>query len=164
MQFRIHSRLSAVTTTVSCALHLTMIGRHGNLAMSVLMVVMVAFCLPCILHLWRSATLHATRRVTTAALVMVGLHLVIVCAGNTSGHAHAGAAASHVVAQTSAHTAVLSVLVVELVTAMTASSLTGRLLSSARRRGAQQAGGSEQAGTSLAGVSSAGGVSASFAR
>jgi hypothetical protein len=133
VRFRIHARLSAVATAVSCALHLAMIGKHGGWVISALMVVMVAFCLPCVLHLWRSATLHATRRVTTAALVMVALHLVILCAGGAADHAHTGAYASIDVAPTSAHLAMFGVMAVELATAMTASTLTGRLLSVTRR-------------------------------
>jgi hypothetical protein len=137
--FCIHSRLSAVATAVSCALHLVMIGKHGGWVISSLMVVMVAFCLPCVLHLWRNATLHATRRVTAAALVMVALHLVILCAGGTADHAHAGVYTSTDVAPASAHLAMFGVMAVELATAMTASTLTGRLLSATRRPSAGDA-------------------------
>jgi hypothetical protein len=134
IRFRIHSRLSATATAFSCALHLAMIGGHGNWAMGALLVGMVALCLPCVVHLWRSASVGAARRVTAAALGMVALHLVILCAGSPARHAHSRAGNLADISQPSAHLAMLGVMAVELVTAMTASSLAGRLLSSERLR------------------------------
>ncbi len=102
--------------------------------MGALLVGMVALCLPCIIHLWRRASVGAARRVTATALGMVALHLVILCAGGSAGHAHSGAGNLADISQPSTHLAMLGVMVVELATAMTASSLAGRLLSSERLR------------------------------
>ncbi|WP_460744014.1 hypothetical protein [Nesterenkonia halophila] len=66
-------RSAAVLAGVSALLHLVMIG-HGSTPAGLLMVGMAALCLPCAVHLWRSATVRAWAAVGAMNAGMLLVH------------------------------------------------------------------------------------------
>ncbi len=122
----LHARACAAVSAGSCALHVWLAaGGHHSGWLSVLMVAMVAVCLPCTVHIWRHLRVGALQRVMVSALVMAVLHAVLLLAAGPSGHSHAEAAAAG--PGSSAAAATLGVIAFELTTALLAATLVARL-------------------------------------
>jgi len=61
----------AAVTASSCLVHLWLVaGNHHGLWMNLLMLAMVAVCLPCAVHIWRDGRAGALRQVMGCALAM----------------------------------------------------------------------------------------------
>lgn len=125
-----HSRICAAVTAASCLAHLWLVAgnQHGTW-LNLLMLAMVAVCLPCAVHIWRHGRISVLRRVMASALAMTGVHAVLLLgagAGGT-GHAHPGAAAAAAGAAPSGSGAMLSVIALEMTTALLAATLMARL-------------------------------------
>lgn len=98
--------------------------------LNLLMLAMVAVCLPCAVHIWRHGRVSALRQVTASALAMTGVHAFLLLGAGASGHAHDGAAASAPAAAAVAHSgpdALLAVIALEVTTALIAATLLARL-------------------------------------
>ncbi|BCW73111.1 hypothetical protein [Arthrobacter sp. NicSoilB8] len=131
-----HSRICATVTASSCLAHLWIVAgnQHGTW-LNLLMLAMVAVCLPCAVHIWRGRDCDprragAVRRVMASALVMAGVHAVLLLGAGGSGHAHHGAtsgAAAAAGAAPSGSGALLAVIALEMTTALLAATLTARL-------------------------------------
>ncbi|GIU57666.1 hypothetical protein [Arthrobacter sp. NicSoilC12] len=128
----LHSRICAAVTAASCLAHLWLAAgnQHGTW-LNVLMLAMVAVCLPCAVHIWRHGRLRALRQVMAAALAMTAVHAVLLLgtgAGGT-GHSHHGtaAAAAGAGAAPSGSGALLAVIALEMTTALIAATLLARL-------------------------------------
>lgn len=126
-----HSRLCAAVTAVSCLAHLWLVAgnRHGAW-LTLLMLAMVAVCLPCAAHMWRRERVGAVRKVMGSALVMTGVHAVLLLGIGTgsSTHAHQAAAPAGGTAGTaSGAVALLAVIALEMTTALMAATLLARL-------------------------------------
>lgn len=130
-----HSRICAAVTAASCLAHLWLAAgnQHGTW-LNVLMLAMVAVCLPCAVHIWRHGRLRALRQVMAAALAMTAVHAVLLLgtgAGGT-GHSHHGTAAAAAGAggagaAPSGSGALLAVIALEMTTALIAATLLARL-------------------------------------
>ncbi|KQN87323.1 hypothetical protein [Arthrobacter sp. Leaf69] len=133
----LHSRICAAVTAASCLLHVWLVaGNHHGLWLNLVMLAMVAVCLPCTVHIWRHGQVGALRRVMASALAMTGVHaLLLLGAGaGASGHIHhaaaaasAGAAPVSAGAASSGAVALLVIIAVEVTTAMLAATLLARL-------------------------------------
>ena len=126
-----HSRICAAVTAASCLAHLWLAAgnQHGTW-LNVLMLAMVAVCLPCTLHIWRHGRPRALRQVMAAALAMTGVHAGLpLCMGpGGAGHSHHGtAAAAAAGAAPPGSGALLAVIALEMTTALIAATLLARL-------------------------------------
>lgn len=131
-----HSRICAVMTAASCLAHLWLVGgnQHGTW-LNLLMLAMVAVCLPCAVHIWRRGRdcdprrASAPHRVMASALVMTGVHAVLLLGNRpgAGGHTHPGAAAAAAGAAPSGSGALLAVIALEITTALLAATLLARL-------------------------------------
>ena len=65
-------------TAASCLAHLWLAAgnQHGTW-LNLLMLAMVAVCLPCAVHIWRHGRASALRQVMASALAMTGVHAVL---------------------------------------------------------------------------------------
>lgn len=98
--------------------------------LNLLMLAMVAVCLPCAVHIWRHGRVSALRQVMASALAMTGVHAFLLLGAGASGHAHDGAAAAASAAAGVAHSgagALLAVIALEVTTALIAATLLARL-------------------------------------
>ena len=124
-----HSRICAAVTAASCLAHLWLAAgnQHGTW-LNVLMLAMVAVCLPCAVHIWRHGRLRALRQVMAAALAMTGVHAVLLLGTGAggAGHIHNGAAAAAGAAP-AGPVALLAVIALEMTTALLAATLLARL-------------------------------------
>ena len=132
----LHARICAAVTAASCLVHVWLAaGNHHGLWLNLVMLAMVAVCLPCSLHIWRHGRVRALRRVMVSALAMTGVHaLLLLGAGaragaGASGHIHhaAAAAPASAGAAPSGAGALLVIIAVEVTTAMLAATLLARL-------------------------------------
>ena len=128
----LHSRVCAAVTAASCLVHMWLVAdNHHGLWLNLVMLAMVAVCLPCAVHIWRHGQVTALRRVMASALAMTGVHaLLLLGAGpgaGASGHIHHAAASASAGAASSAAGALLVIIAVELTTAMLAATLLARL-------------------------------------
>ena len=130
----LHSRICAAVTAASCLVHVWLVaGNHHGLWLNLVMLAMVAVCVPCTVHIWRHGQVRALRRVMASALAMTGVHaLLLLGAGagaGASGHIHhaAAAAPASAGAAPSGAGALLVIIAVELTTAMLAATLLARL-------------------------------------
>lgn len=119
-------------TAASCLVHVWLVaGNHHGLWLNLVMLAMVAVCVPCTVHIWRQGQVTALRRVMASALAMTGVHaLLLLGAGagaRASGHIHHAAASASAGAASSAAGALLAIIAVELTTAMLAATLLARL-------------------------------------
>ena len=125
-------------TAVSCLTHLGLAAgnQHGTW-LNLLMLAMVAVCLPCAVHIWRHGRASALRQVMAAALAMTGVHAVLLLGlgSGGAGHIHhgtaaaaAGSAAAAAAAPAGA-AALLAVIALEMTTALLAATLLARLRS-----------------------------------
>jgi hypothetical protein len=128
-----HSRICAAVTAASCLAHLWLAAgnQHGTW-LNVLMLAMVAVCLPCAVHIWRHGRVTAVRQVMAAALAMTGVHAVLLLGAGSggAGHIHNGAAAAAAAAAGAAPAgpvALLAVIALEVTTALLAATLLARL-------------------------------------
>ncbi|MFE4228072.1 hypothetical protein ACFRJ8_09320 [Arthrobacter sp. NPDC056886] len=146
----LHPRICAAVTAASCLTHLGLAAgnQHGTW-LNLLMLAMVAVCLPCAVHIWRHGRVCAVRQVSivgrvsvfprmgavrqimASALVMTGVHAVLLLGAGASaaGHAHHGDAAAPAAAASASagSAAMLAVIALELTTAMVAATLLARL-------------------------------------
>jgi hypothetical protein len=124
---RLHPRLVAVVTAVSCVTHLWVAasGHHGAW-LGVLMVALVAVCVPCTVHIWLHSRVGALHQVTLSALAMVALHTALLLGAVGAGHAHGGRSESSAIPATGS-TQLLLVIGLELATALLAATLVARL-------------------------------------
>ncbi|MFF2028964.1 hypothetical protein [Arthrobacter sp. NPDC058192] len=131
----LHPRTCAAVTAGSCLAHLWLVAgnQHGTW-LNMLMLAMVAVCLPCAVHIWRRPRARALRRVMASALAMTGVHAVLLL-GVSGGHGHHGAATVAAVAAPSDSGALLVVIAVELTTALLAATLLARLRAQFRLAG-----------------------------
>lgn len=126
-----HSRFCAAVTAASCLAHLWLVAgnQHGTW-LNLLMLAMVAVCLPCAVHIWRPGRAGALRRVMASALAMTGVHAVLLLGAGSgaggSGHFHHGTAAAAGAAPSGAG-ALLAVIALEMTTALLAATLLARL-------------------------------------
>ncbi|MGP4033523.1 hypothetical protein [Pseudarthrobacter sp. 1C304] len=127
----VHSRICAAATAASCLAHLWLVtGSQHGIWLNLLMLAMVAVCLPCAVHIWRHGRAGALRRVMASALAMTGVHAVLLLGAGQQGHiSHAAAPAPG--AATSGAGAMLAIIAVEVATAMLAATLLARLRSAA---------------------------------
>ena len=125
-----HSRICAAVTAASCLAHLWLAAgsQHGTW-LNVLMLAMVAVCLPCTVHIWRHGRLRALRQVMAAALAMTGVHAVLLLGTGAggAGHNHHGTAAAAAGAAPPGSGALLAVIALEMTTALIAATLLARL-------------------------------------
>nr|WP_326962168.1 MULTISPECIES: hypothetical protein [unclassified Arthrobacter] len=126
-----HSRLCAAVTAVSCLAHLWLVAgnQHGTW-LNLLMLAMVAMCLPCAAHIWHRERAGAARKVMASALAMTGVHAVLLLgtgAGSATHAHHAAAPAGGTAGTASGAAALLAVLALEMVTALMAATLLARL-------------------------------------
>lgn len=124
-------------TAVSCLTHLGLAAgnQHGTW-LNLLMLAMVAVCLPCAVHIWRHGRASAVRQVMAAALAMTGVHAVLLLGlgSGGAGHSHhgtaaaaAGSAAAAAGAAPAGSAALLAVIALEMTTALLAATLLARL-------------------------------------
>jgi hypothetical protein len=118
-------------TAASCLAHLCLVAgnQHGTW-LNVLMLAMVAVCLPCAVHIWRRPRARALRQVMASALAMTGVHAVLLLgfgAGASGGHVHHGAATAAAAVPPSDSGALLAIIALELTTALAAATLLARL-------------------------------------
>jgi len=126
-----HSRICAAVTAASCLAHLWLAAgnQHGTW-LNVLMLAMVAVCLPCAVHIWRHGRHRALRQVMAAALAMTAVHAVLLLgtgAGGTGHSHHVSTAAAGAGAAPSGSGALLAVIALEMTTALLAATLLARL-------------------------------------
>jgi hypothetical protein len=125
----LHPRICAAVTAASCLTHLGLAAgnQHGTW-LNVLMLAMVAVCLPCAVHIWRHGRVTAVRQVMAAALAMTGVHAVLLLGAGSggAGHIHQGAAAAAGAAPAGSG-ALLAVIALEVTTALLAATLLARL-------------------------------------
>ncbi|XAS63867.1 hypothetical protein ACOM2C_11235 [Pseudarthrobacter sp. So.54] len=126
-----HSRICAAVTALSCLAHLWLVAgnQHGTW-LNLLMLAMVAMCLPCAAHIWRRERAGAVRKIMASALMMAGVHAVLLLGtgAGSSTHAHHAAAPAGAAAGTaSGAVALLAVIALEMVTALMAATLLARL-------------------------------------
>lgn len=127
-----HSRICAAVTAASCLAHLWLVAgnQHGTW-LNLLMLAMVAVCLPCAVHVWRQGRAGALRQVMASALAMTGVHAVLLLgAGSGAGasaHVHQGAATAAAGAAPPGAGALLAVIALEMTTALLAATLLARL-------------------------------------
>jgi len=125
-----HSRICAAVTAASCLAHLWLAAgsQHGTW-LNVLMLAMVAVCLPCTLHIWRHGRPRALRQVMAAALAMTGVHTVLLLGTGAggAGHSHHGTAAAAAGAAPPGSGALRAVIALEMTTALIAATLLARL-------------------------------------
>jgi len=126
-----HSRTCAAVTAASCLAHLWLVAgnQHGTW-LNLLMLAMVAVCLPCAVHILRHGRISALRQVMAAALAMTGVHAVLLLGAGAggAGHSHHGtAAAASAGAAPSGSGALLAVMALEMTTALLAATLLARL-------------------------------------
>ncbi len=104
--------------------------QHGTW-LNLLMLAMVAVCLPCTVHIWRHGRATAVRQVMAAALAMTGVHAVLLLGAGSggAGHIHHGtaAAAGAASAAPAGSGALLAVIALEMTTALLAATLLARL-------------------------------------
>ena len=104
--------------------------QHGTW-LNLLMLAMVAVCLPCAVHIWRHGRHRALRQVMAAALAMTGVHAVLLLGTGSggSGHLHSGAGTAAAVAGAvpAGSGALLAVIALEMTTALLAATLLARL-------------------------------------
>ncbi|WP_177235904.1 hypothetical protein [Arthrobacter sp. ov118] len=129
----LHPRTCAAVTAASCIAHLWLVAgnQHGTW-LNVLMLAMVAVCLPCAVHIWRRPRARPLRQVMASALAMTGVHAVLLLGAGTgaSGHIHPAAAAAAPAsagAASSGAGALLVIIAVEVTTAMLAATVLARL-------------------------------------
>ncbi|MDF9751986.1 hypothetical protein [Arthrobacter sp. ES3-54] len=129
----LHPRICAAVTAASCLTHLGLAAgnQHGTW-LNLLMLAMVAVCLPCAVHIWRHGRATALRQVMAAALAMTGVHAVLLLGAGAggSGHAHSGAGNAAAAAAGAAPVgsgALLAVIALEITTALLAATLLARL-------------------------------------
>jgi hypothetical protein len=127
----LHSRVCAVVTAASCLAHVWLAaGNHHGLWLNALMLVMVAVCVPCAVHVWRQSSVSALRRIMASGVAMAAVHAFLLLAPGGSVHSHAAAAPVVSAAAGSeghAATALLAVIALEMTTAFLASTLVARL-------------------------------------
>jgi hypothetical protein len=123
----LHPRLVAVVTAVSCIAHLWVAaaGHHGAW-LGVLMVALVAVCVPCTVHIWLHSRVGALHKVTLSAIAMVALHSAMLLSAGGAGHAHGGRPEPSAIPATGS-TQLLLVIGLELATALLAATLVARL-------------------------------------
>ena len=126
-----HSRICAAVTAASCLAHLWLAAgnQHGTW-LNVLMLAMVAVCLPCAVHIWRHGRHRALRQVMAAALAMTAVHAVLLLgtgAGGTGHSHHVSTAAAGADAAPSGSGALLAVIALEMTTALLSATLLARL-------------------------------------
>ena len=126
-----HSWTCAAVTVASCLAHLWLVAenQHGTW-LSLLMLAMVAVCLPCAVHIWRHGRHRALRQVMAAALAMTAVHAVLLLgtgAGGTGHSHHVSTAAAGADAAPSGSGALLAVIALEMTTALLAATLLARL-------------------------------------
>jgi hypothetical protein len=125
----LHPRVCAAVTAASCLTHLGLAAgnQHGTW-LNLLMLAMVAVCLPCAVHIWRHGRVTAVRQVMAAALAMTGVHAVLLLGAGSggAGHIHNGAAAAAGAAP-AGPVALLAVIALEVTTALLAATLLARL-------------------------------------
>jgi hypothetical protein len=128
----VHSRICAAATAASCLAHVWLVAgnQHGTW-LNVLMLAMVAVCLPCAVHIWRHGRVSALRRVMASALAMTGVHAFLLLGAGASGHVHNGAAAAAPAATgggaPSGAASLLALIALEVTTALIAATLLARL-------------------------------------
>jgi Kef-type K+ transport system membrane component KefB len=129
----VHARICAAVTAASCLAHSWLVAgnQHGTW-LNLLMLAMVAVCLPCAVHIWRQRRARALRQVMAAALAMAGVHAVLLLgagsgAGGTAHLHHGAAAAANEAAGASGAGALLAVMALEFTTALLAATLLARL-------------------------------------
>ncbi len=129
----VHTRVVAAVTASSCLVHLWLVaGNHHGLWLNLLMLAMVAVCLPCAVHIWRDGRAGALRQVMGCALAMTVLHAVLPLGGAgsgsaASGHSHGTAALPAAGDAGSAAVGLLAIVVLEITTALLAATLLARL-------------------------------------
>jgi hypothetical protein len=127
----VHSRVVSAVTASSCLVHLWLVaGNHHGLWLNLLMLAMVAVCLPCAVHIWRDGRAGALRQVMGCALAMTVLHAVLLLGGSGSaaaGHSHGTAAVPPAGDAGSAAVGLLAIVVLEITTALLAATLLARL-------------------------------------
>ena len=128
-----HSRICAAVTAASCLTHLGLAAgnQHGTW-LNLLMLAMVAVCLPCAVHIWRHGRVTAVRQVMAAALAMTAVHAVLLLGAGSggAGHIHHGTAAPAAAVAGAAPAgsgALLAVIALEMTTALLAATLLARL-------------------------------------
>src|SRR5687768_3300068 len=89
----LHSRVCAAVTAASCLAHVWLAaGSHHSLWLNALMLVMVAVCVPCAVHVWCHSSVVALRRIMASGVAMAALHAFLLLAPGGPAHSHAAAA------------------------------------------------------------------------
>ncbi|MDQ0848649.1 hypothetical protein QFZ65_000587 [Arthrobacter sp. B3I9] len=133
----LHTRTCAAVTAASCVLHVWFViaNQHGPW-LNILMLAMVALCLPCALHIWRYSRANALRQVMASALAMALVHTLLLVGSRSSAHGHHGTAAGAIHSRTEVS---LAVIALEMATALLASTLLARLRMRTSGRSAEPA-------------------------
>jgi hypothetical protein len=120
----------AAATAASSLVHLWLVlGNQHGLWLNLLMLVMVAVCLPCAVHIWREGRVSSLHQVMACALAMTALHayLLLGTASGSGSHAHGHGLSGVPTEAGSSAGGLLAVLVLELTTALLAATLLARL-------------------------------------
>lgn len=131
----LHMRVVALATGASSLVHLWLVaGNHHGLWLNLLMLAMVAVCLPCAVHIWRDGRAGSLRQVMGCALAMTVLHAILLLgAGAGAGatiHSHGVSgtpAAETAAAAGSSAGGLLAIIALEITTALLAATLLARL-------------------------------------
>lgn len=129
-----HSRICAAATAASCLVHVWLVaGNQHETWLNLLMLAMVAVCLPCAVHIWRQGRVSALRQVMASGLAMTAVHagllLGVGSGAGASAHVHHAAAtvANEAAGAASGAVALLAVIALEMATALLAATLLARL-------------------------------------
>lgn len=131
--FYIHPRVCVGAVLLSSAVHLWgAVSRHHPWWMSLFMIAMVAVCLPCALHIWQASSVKALHNVAACAVGMAGLHLLLILAAPSTGHAHGAESRSFHGGASATQT--LMIIALEISLALIATTLVARLRAAHRTK------------------------------
>lgn len=126
-------------TAASCLAHLWLVAgnQHGTW-LNVLMLAMVAVCLPCAVHIWGHGRVSSLRQIMASAVAMAGVHAALLLGvgsgARAAAHVHhaAGTVANEAAGAASGAVALLAIIALEMTTALLAATLLARLRTRSR--------------------------------
>ncbi|MFC4371983.1 hypothetical protein [Citricoccus nitrophenolicus] len=130
----LHGRLCAGATAGSCVLHIFLVNSLHPWWLNLMIIVMVGVCVPCAAHIWHRPKVRALRQISIAALMMAALHAGLMLFQTPQGHVHGTQHSVMLQVTDAGNASTVAVIVVELLTALLASTLLARL----RREGSAQ--------------------------
>ena len=121
-----------MVTAASCLAHVWLAaGSHHGLWLNALMLVMVAVCVPCAVHVWRHSSVATLRRIMASGVATAVIHGFLLLAPDGAAHSHTAAApvvpAAAAGPEGPAAVVLLAVIALEMTTAFLAATLVARL-------------------------------------